>query len=212
MQIESFIQIKLPSQFFLNQLKFKVSELLFEVNILLITVNIEIINAPTDERKRSPKKANGKFHIAATGSSIDVISGDITEIPVDMMIGISTSNNLRESILQRAGPDIQAQYKEKAKPNDALLVDGGSTKARKILFVPWQTEIERVVTTETQRSLSELVHWCIHQAKQKGFKSISFPPVRSFLFTINQMIQTIRISTRSERVNLVSIPTLFVKR
>jgi hypothetical protein len=82
-----------------------------------------------------------------------------------MMICICTSNNLRDSILHRAGPEIESQYKRSVKSDDALLLDGGSTKARKILFVPWQTE-----TTKTQKSLSELVKWCIEQAKQRDLK------------------------------------------
>ncbi len=99
---------------------------------------------------------------------------------VNMMICISTLNNLRDSILGRAGPEIESQYKESAKPDDALILDGGSTRARKILFVPWQTEIQETETTRTQKSLSELVKWCIEQAKRRDLKSISFPPVRDY--------------------------------
>ncbi len=165
------------------------------MNILFRLVNIEVIHASTDECK-----SNGKFHITTTGSSINVISGDISEIPViefslflkkilfcikkvDIMVCISTSNNLRDSILGRAGPEIESQYKESAKPDDALILDGGSTRARKILFVPWQTEIQETETTRTQKSLSELVKWCIEQAKQRDLKSISFPPVRDYSFS-----------------------------
>ena len=96
-----------------------------------------------------------------------------------MMICISTSNNLRDSILRRAGPEIESEYKKSSKPDDALLLDGGLTKARKILFVPWQTE-----TSKTQKSLSKLVKWCIEQAKQRDLKSISFPTVRGYSFFI----------------------------
>ena len=60
-----------------------------------------------------------------------------------MMICISTSNNLRESVLRRAGSTVQKQYKERYCSDDALLVDGGATKAEKILLVPWKTEIDR---------------------------------------------------------------------
>jgi hypothetical protein len=165
------------------------------MNIFFRLVNIEVIHASTDERK-----SNGKFHITTTGSSINVISGDISEIPViefssffkkniilhkkvDMMICISTSNNLRDSILDRAGPEIESQYKQSAKSDDALLLNGGSTRAQKILFVPWQTEIQETETTKTQKSLSELVKWCIEQAKQRDLKSISFPPVRDYSFS-----------------------------
>lgn len=68
-----------------------------------------------------------------------------------MMICISTSNNLRDSVLRCAGPSIESQYKSRYRPTDALLLDGGLTAARKILFVPWQTEIEEPEITKTQK-------------------------------------------------------------
>jgi hypothetical protein len=76
---------------------------------------------------------------------------DFETTKVDMMICISTSHNLRDSILRRAGPEIESQYKKSSKPDDALLLDGGLTKARKILFVPWQTEVEEAEITKTQK-------------------------------------------------------------
>jgi hypothetical protein len=68
-----------------------------------------------------------------------------------MMICISTSNNLRESVLRRAGQTIATQFNERYRPTDALLLDGGQTSAKKILFVPWQTEIEETGITKTQQ-------------------------------------------------------------
>ncbi|CAF0869430.1 unnamed protein product [Rotaria sp. Silwood1] len=163
---------------------------------LKVYLNIDVIHEKrTEQRKSSPtlsenKKSSstddehcqqlssdGKFHISATDSSIDVISGDITQIPVDMMICVSTSNNLRDSVLRRAGHKIESQYKERYHPTDALLLDGGLTAARKILFVPWQTEIEEAEIIKTQKSLSDLVKWCIEQGYQRNMKSISFPPI-----------------------------------
>ncbi len=67
------------------------------------------------------------------------------------MICISTSNNLCDSVLRRAGPKIQSDFKERYQAGDALLLDGGSTAAQKILFVPWKTEIEEAETTKTQK-------------------------------------------------------------
>ena len=113
--------------------------------------------------------SDGKFHIQSTGSSIDVLSGDITDIPVrqtssfsrrekpnivvevDLMICISTSNNLRDSVLRRAGRKIADLYQESSRSNDALLLDGGSTSARKILFVPWETDIDTKETIENKK-------------------------------------------------------------
>jgi hypothetical protein len=79
-----------------------------------------------------------------------------------MMICISTSNNLRDSVLRRAGSTTETYYKERHRPEDALLLDGGLTKAQKILFVPWQTEVEETETTTTQK-----VNLLIFFAKKK---------------------------------------------
>jgi hypothetical protein len=68
-----------------------------------------------------------------------------------MMICISTSNNLRESVLRHAGPATESQFKDRYRPTDALLLDGGLTAARKILFVPWHTEIEITESNKTQK-------------------------------------------------------------
>lgn len=67
------------------------------------------------------------------------------------MICISTSNNLRDSVLRRAGRKIADLYQESSRSNDALLLDGGSTSARKILFVPWETDIDTKETIENKK-------------------------------------------------------------
>ncbi|CAF0967945.1 unnamed protein product [Rotaria sordida] len=130
-----------------------------------------------DDKTSEQLSLDGKFHISSTGSSIDVISGDISQIPVDMMICVSTSNNLRDSVIRRAGHQIESQYKQRYHPTDALLLDGGLTAAKKILFVPWKTDIESRETIQTEKSLSDLVKWCIQQGYQRKMKSISFPPI-----------------------------------
>ena len=61
-----------------------------------------------------------------------------------MMVCISTSNNLRLNVLHCAGPTIENEYRRLHASNDALLLDGGSTKAKKILFVPWETQIDQL--------------------------------------------------------------------
>lgn len=68
-----------------------------------------------------------------------------------MMICISTSNNLRESVLRCAGHKTQSEYEDRYQPTDALLLDGGLTAARKILFVPWRTDIEETDKTKIQK-------------------------------------------------------------
>ena len=67
------------------------------------------------------------------------------------MICISTSQNLRESVLHRAGNEISRSYEDRSQKNDALLLDGGLTSARKILFVPWETNINPKETISNKK-------------------------------------------------------------
>ena len=57
------------------------------------------------------------------------------------MVCVSTSITLLNSVLSRAGSSIASQYKQKSRSQNEILLDGGSTLAQKILFVPWQLEV-----------------------------------------------------------------------
>lgn len=69
----------------------------------------------------------------------------------DMMVCISTSNTLRENVLRHAGAKTTAEFKKNYNPQEVLVLDGGSTAAQKIMFVPWQTEIEETDVTRIQK-------------------------------------------------------------
>ncbi|CAF1221473.1 unnamed protein product [Adineta ricciae] len=183
-----------------------------------IQLNIEVIEtessttsnrsaaAETDEYSNSQISSDGIFHIRSTGSSINVVSGDISEVQVDMMICISTSNNLRESVLRRAGPTVQKQYKERYCSDDALLVDGGLTKAEKILLVPWKTEIDR-----ENISLSELVTWSIDKAHDRNVKTVSFPPIGTGELNLDPLfVCEALIGAASERLHQYQMNVIFV--
>lgn len=74
------------------------------------------------------------------------------------MICISTSYNLRKNVLQRAGRSVQEQFESRYRPANALLLDGGSTAAKRILFVPWQTDLQEIEST-TARQVKETISW-----------------------------------------------------
>ena len=67
------------------------------------------------------------------------------------MICISTSQNLLDSVLHRAGQTVTHQYRTRSKPSDALLLEGGATKARKILFVPWKSDFDATDQSTIQK-------------------------------------------------------------
>ncbi|CAF1139371.1 unnamed protein product [Adineta steineri] len=195
-----------------------------------VSLNIDIIQTSTNactqsspistrhttssgtERNNSQQiSSDGKFYISKTNSSIDVICGDISEIPVDLMICISTSNNLCSNVLRRAGSDVQSKYKESYKPPDAVLLNGGLTKAQKILFMPWETDIQQEETREIQKSLSDLVKWCINKAHSRNMKSISFPPIGTGQLGLDPaFVSEAMISAASECLHQYQIDVTFV--
>jgi len=118
-----------------------------------------------------------QLKLVETNSSLNVVHGNICHVQVDLMICISTSYNLRDSILRQAGQSVIDQYKSHDDPQKALLTDGGLTSAKKILFLPWNDEIQSTDFEAIQQSLADLVQWSIDQAKQRHFHSISFPPI-----------------------------------
>ena len=67
------------------------------------------------------------------------------------MICISTSHKLCSNVLHHAGPATESQYKQCVNQNEALLINGGLTAARKILFLPWRTEIEETELTTIEK-------------------------------------------------------------
>ena len=46
------------------------------------------------------------------------------------------------SVLSRAGQSLSSQYYKDSQSKSVVLLDGGSTLAQKILFVPWELNIQ----------------------------------------------------------------------
>ncbi|CAF4131196.1 unnamed protein product [Rotaria sp. Silwood2] len=121
--------------------------------------------------------SDGKLRIQSTNSSISVILDDITEVPIDMMVCVTTSITLLKNILYRAGSSIKSQYRERSYKTGDIILDGGLTKAQRILFVAWTEEVETSNIAQAQQSLANLVKRCIDHAVRQNMKSISFPSI-----------------------------------
>ena len=64
-------------------------------------------------------------------------------IKVDLMVCVTTSKTLLNAVLFKAGQSIKALFDQQYNPPNPLLLDGGSTEARHILFAPWQLSAEQ---------------------------------------------------------------------
>jgi hypothetical protein len=67
------------------------------------------------------------------------------------MVCVTTSVTLLSSVLSKAGQSVASEYRQHAHSRDSVLLDGGYTLARKILFVPWKLEIESSNTMKAQQ-------------------------------------------------------------
>jgi len=67
------------------------------------------------------------------------------------MVCVTTSATLLNSVLSKAGQSVASEYRQYAHQRKPVLLDGGFTLARKILFVPWELEIESSNTVKAQQ-------------------------------------------------------------
>ncbi len=58
------------------------------------------------------------------------------------MVCVTTSVTLLNSVLDRAGRSIEFEFKQRYHPAHILILDGGLTSARKILFINWEFAVE----------------------------------------------------------------------
>ena len=56
------------------------------------------------------------------------------------MICTSTSYNLRANVLRHAGPIVTKEFESHQDSRTVLITSGGSTSAKKILFLPWHDQ------------------------------------------------------------------------
>ncbi|CAM4861251.1 unnamed protein product [Rotaria socialis] len=140
-------------------------------NILSSRTQIERDKLYSRTAERKP------LYIQSTNSTIDVISGDITQIETDMIVCVTTSATLLRHVLTQAGSSIESQFLKVGNSTNDIILNGGSTKARHILFLPWYQEVQAWQISKAHESLSKLVIRCLQYAHEQKLKSIAFPPI-----------------------------------
>jgi hypothetical protein len=71
-----------------------------------------------------------------------------------MIVCVTTSQTLLHNTLSKAGSSISTQYKQRSHLPHPIVLDGGQTSARKILFVPWELEVNKDSVTEAQQVIN----------------------------------------------------------
>ncbi|CAF4554552.1 unnamed protein product, partial [Rotaria sp. Silwood1] len=167
--------------------------------------------SPTGQDQPYLLSSDGKLYIQGTNSSISVISADITQVPVDMMVCVHTSLTLLNSVLSQAGSSIASAYRHMQHSTQDIILEGGKTKAQKILFAGWKIEVQGLDTSKVQKSLSNFVKRCIDCAVQQNMRSISFPSVGTGNIGLNphQVCESM-MTAASERLRTCKMDVLFV--
>lgn len=68
-----------------------------------------------------------------------------------MIVCVTTSATLMENILSRAGDAVTNEYINKSKSEHDIILNGGHTKAKWIVFVPWQQEVHQSHMHEAEK-------------------------------------------------------------
>ncbi|CAF3354852.1 unnamed protein product [Rotaria socialis] len=155
----------------LTQTKYVFDKYAKEHEILSSRTQIERDKLYSRTAERKP------LYIQSTNSTIDVISGDITQIETDMIVCVTTSATLLRHVLTQAGSSIESQFLKVGNSTNDIILNGGSTKARHILFLPWYQEVQAWQISKAHESLSKLVIRCLQYAHEQKLKSIAFPPI-----------------------------------
>ncbi|CAF3452342.1 unnamed protein product [Rotaria socialis] len=155
----------------LTQTKYVFDKYAKEHEILSSRTQIERDKLYSRTAERKP------LYIQSTNSTIDVISGDITQIETDMIVCVTTSATLLRHVLTQAGSSIESQFLKVGNSTNDIILNGGSTKARHILFLPWYQEVQALQISKAHESLSKLVIRCLQYAHEQKLKSIAFPPI-----------------------------------
>ncbi|CAF5115367.1 unnamed protein product, partial [Rotaria sp. Silwood1] len=88
---------------------------------------------------------------------IQVVMGDITTERVDVIIGSSSSKNLKQAIIKVAGDEVQTSYniEHKSNPNAILIsTPPGALPCKRIFFVKWQPDKNETIL---RQSLIDLI-------------------------------------------------------
>jgi len=68
-----------------------------------------------------------------------------------MVVCVTTSKTLLNIILDKAGSAIESEYKIKHRLNSNFVLDGGHIPVNKILFAPWELEVDKTNINRAQQ-------------------------------------------------------------
>ena len=67
-----------------------------------------------------------------------------------MIVCVTTSVTLLNSVLKKAGHSVHKDFHQWSNSSDLTIFDGGNTRARRILFIPWHTSAKQSNPTQDE--------------------------------------------------------------
>ncbi|CAF2973087.1 unnamed protein product, partial [Rotaria sp. Silwood2] len=124
----------------------------------------------------SPQEIKTRFSDIGKGT-IEVEKGDITAQNVDVIIGTSSSVNLKNAILDAAGTAARTAYNAELSKNlqpILISIPSGGLPCKKIFLIKWRPEQDEA---KLRKSIADFISIAIIYVIEHGFTSVAFPAI-----------------------------------
>ncbi|CAF1427010.1 unnamed protein product, partial [Rotaria sordida] len=124
----------------------------------------------------SPQEIKTRFSDIGKGT-IEVEKGSIITQNVDVIIGTSSSQNLKNAILDAAGPVARTAYNAELRkdPQPILIsIPSGELPCKKIFLIKWRPTHDE---GQLRKSIADFVSNAMKYVIEHGFTSVAFPAI-----------------------------------
>ncbi|CAF4338578.1 unnamed protein product [Rotaria magnacalcarata] len=164
-------------------------------------------------------KAAAQDHVSnkLTAAAIRILTSDLAEQKVDLVVVNSTSQYLRDGILEKAGGSVKREYDKitKTPSSGPFELDSGQLLCRKLLFLTWN--INQTSQEAFYQSIRNFVSKAVQYAIKAHHTSIAFPAIGCGKFNFDKNIVANEMLVEAQRqllsanvllqINFVILPT-----
>ncbi|CAF1242378.1 unnamed protein product [Adineta ricciae] len=150
------------------------------------------------------------------GNSVVIVEkGDILQQTTDVIVGTTTSNRLKKSMLEAAGDEIQSAYEHEYQrdPNRNLIsVPGGQLSVHQIYFFKWEPSRNLALL---RKSYMELISTVLQHVITDGFTSIALPIIGcgEYSYSTSQVAKMMLADVKNQLTNSdISLIVKFIIR
>ncbi|CAF3427844.1 unnamed protein product [Rotaria sp. Silwood1] len=173
--------INLVAQILIGQFQQQLAKYPIKVSIVIHPDRTDIYNEFQRQinflQGKSKASRENLMSIAVGQGKIEVKKGDITKQKVDVIIGSSSSENLRQGLLEAGGPEVESAYdrENQANPNSLIIsTPSGKLPCERIFFLRWEPNKDPEIL---RQSIIDLIWNVIQNVHSHNYKSIAFPAI-----------------------------------